>query len=235
MLSPEEASFNLTYHLVRGSTIAAISTGIGRESDGNFETRIIAVQAYGRVVQLGHRGDQAQAQPAAPTLDPAKFRDPFVTAKGEQRAIVALEHLDTLWFNTGTLCNIECGHCYIESSPSNDSLEYLGLADVQRFLDEIDTLGLLTGEIGFTGGEPFMNPEVLDMLGEVLGRGYDVLVLTNGMQPMMRPAMQQGLLELREAHGKRLGFRVSIDHHSETLHDSERGAGSFAKAVAGSP
>jgi len=107
----------------------------------------------------------SQAQPAAPTLDPAKFRDPFVTAKGEQRAIVALEHLDTLWFNTGTLCNIECGHCYIESSPSNDSLEYLGLADVQRFLDEIDTLGLLTGEIGFTGGEPFMNPEVLDMLG----------------------------------------------------------------------
>jgi len=53
------------------------------------------------------------------------------------------------------------------------------------------------------------------------------------MQPMMRPAMQQGLLELREAHGKRLGFRVSIDHHSETLHDSERGPGSFAKAVAG--
>ena len=47
-------------------------------------------------------------------LDPAKFRDPFVTAKGETRASVALRALDTLWFNTGTLCNLTCANCYIE-------------------------------------------------------------------------------------------------------------------------
>ena len=63
----------------------------------------------------------AQFQP----LDTAKFRDPFVTAKGETRAQVALRSLDTLWFNTGTLCNLTCRNCYIDSSPRNDRLAYL--------------------------------------------------------------------------------------------------------------
>ena len=63
----------------------------------------------------------AQFQP----LDPAKFRDPFVTAKGEARAQVSLRALETLWFNTGTLCNLTCRNCYIESSPRNDRLAYL--------------------------------------------------------------------------------------------------------------
>ena len=49
-------------------------------------------------------------------LDPAKFRDPIVTLTGAPRARVALRALDTLWFNTGTLCNLTCGHCYIEAS-----------------------------------------------------------------------------------------------------------------------
>ena len=46
-----------------------------------------------------------------------KFRDPDITARGERRASVALGALDTLWFNTGTLCNVTCRNCYIESSP----------------------------------------------------------------------------------------------------------------------
>jgi hypothetical protein len=52
----------------------------------------------------------AMATTEAPRLDPRKFRDPFVTAAGERRAQVALRTLDTLWFNTGTLCNLTCRH-----------------------------------------------------------------------------------------------------------------------------
>ena len=96
---------------------------------------------------------------AARRLDPGKFRDPLRTASGEPRARVALRSLDTLWFNTGTLCNLTCGHCYIESSPRNDRLMYLSAADVTQYLDEIAALRLGTGLIGFTGGEPFMNPQ----------------------------------------------------------------------------
>lgn len=174
-----------------------------------------------------------QAQLATALLDPAKFRDPDVTAKGERRASVELRHLDTLWFNTGTLCNIECSHCYIESSPTNDRLEFLSLGELTVFLDEIEALGLPTREIGFTGGEPFMNPAIIDMLDEALGRGFEVLVLTNAMQPMMRAVVREGLLRLHEAHGESLTLRVSVDHYSEQLHDSERGPGSFAEAIEG--
>jgi MoaA/NifB/PqqE/SkfB family radical SAM enzyme len=105
-------------------------------------------------------------------LDPAKFKDARVTAKGEQRAEVALRSLDTLWFNTGTLCNLTCRNCYIESSPRNDRLVYLTAAEAAGYLDEIEREGLGTKLIGFTGGEPFMNPELPQMLEDALSRGF---------------------------------------------------------------
>src|SRR5689334_24355280 len=116
---------------------------------------------------------------AAAQLDPRKFRDPLMTAAGERRAQVALRALDTLWFNTGTLCNLTCHHCYMESSPKNDRLVYLSAAEVREYLDEIERLDLGTGTIGFTGGEPFMNPELPAMLEMALARGFRALVLTN--------------------------------------------------------
>lgn len=163
----------------------------------------------------------------------AAFSDPHTTAKGEARASVAFAGWKTLWFNTGTLCNIACINCYIESTPSNDRLVYLSPGDVAPFLDELDAAGGAPIEIGFTGGEPFMNPDIIALLGMALARGHRVLVLTNAMRPMMRPRVQAGLLELLGRHGRRLVIRVSLDHHSEALHDSERGAGSFAEALAG--
>src|SRR6476620_3427162 len=129
-----------------------------------------------------------------------KFADPDRTAKGERRARVALDTLRTLWINTGSLCNIECRNCYIESSPQNDRLVYMTRAEVASFLDEIAREMLPTREIGFTGGEPFMNPDILGMLDDALARGHSVLVLTNAMQPMQRPRMQSGLLALRDEH-----------------------------------
>ncbi len=163
----------------------------------------------------------------------AKFSDPDLTAKGEARAVVSYDGTKTLWFNTGTLCNIECVNCYIESSPSNDRLVYLSLADVIPFLDELEAAGETTIEIGFTGGEPFMAPEILAILDEVLARGHSVLMLTNAMQPMMRPRIKGGLIQLRERYGTRLTMRVSLDHYTAAFHDTERGAGSFESTLAG--
>jgi hypothetical protein len=164
----------------------------------------------------------------ATPLDPAKFRDPARTAAGEPRARVPLSALNMLWFNTGTLCNLACATCYIESSPTNDALVYLSAAEAGVYLDEIARLRLPVREIGFTGGEPFMNREIIAMLDDALGRGFDVLVLTNAMRPMRR--FERELLALRSA---RLTLRVSLDHHSAAVHEAERGAGSWAKAIDG--
>jgi MoaA/NifB/PqqE/SkfB family radical SAM enzyme len=159
----------------------------------------------------------------------AKFFDPARTAKGERRASVSFKQLETLWFNTGTLCNITCQNCYIESSPKNDRLVYLSFADVMTYLDEVRREGLPIKVIGFTGGEPFMNPDMIAILEETLARGFETLVLTNAMRPMMRHKEQ--LKTLAETHGRLLRFRVSLDDHRADVHDAERGKDSFAKAM----
>jgi uncharacterized Fe-S cluster-containing radical SAM superfamily protein len=166
------------------------------------------------------------ADPAARPLDGAKFCDPRITAKGEPRASVALRRLDTLWLNTGTLCNLACASCYIESSPRNDALVYLSFAEAEAFLDEAHRLG--TREIGFTGGEPFMNRDMVPMMAAALGRGFDVLVLTNAMRPMRR--FEEALKPLA---CERLTMRVSLDHHTQAVHEAERGAGTWAVALDG--
>ena len=162
-----------------------------------------------------------------------KFEHPRITADGAERASVALENPQTLWFNTGTLCNITCTNCYIESSPRNDRLAYLTVGEVRDFLDQIVQRGWPVREIGFTGGEPFMNPQIIEMIGAALEAGHAALVLTNAMRPLMRPRVQRGLLVLRELYGARLTLRVSLDHWAADLHDAERGKGSFACSLAG--
>jgi uncharacterized Fe-S cluster-containing radical SAM superfamily protein len=164
-------------------------------------------------------------------LDPAKFQDAQVTAKGEPRAHVALKTLDTLWFNTGTLCNLTCRNCYIESSPRNDRLVYLTAAEVSSYLDEIERDGLGTHTIGFTGGEPFMNRDLPAMLDDVLSRGLKALVLTNAMKPMHK--MKPQLLDLLQRHGRNLTIRVSVDHYGRQLHEAERGARTWKPTIEG--
>jgi len=167
------------------------------------------------------------------TANIGKFQDSHVTADGQNRASVALSHPETLWFNTGTLCNIECANCYIFSSPSNDSLVYISADEVQIYLDQIEERNWPVKEIGFTGGEPFMNPQMINMTRIALARGYRVLILTNAMAPMMRKTVQAGLTQLNSDFPNQMVIRVSLDHFDSAVHDAERGAGSFAKTLLG--
>lgn len=159
----------------------------------------------------------------------AKWAEADVTAKGERRARVAPTALETVWFNTGTRCNITCTHCYIESSPHNDRLAYLTRAQARPFLDEARAMGARLA--GFTGGEPFLNPDLLAMAGDAVERGLDALILTNAMAPLRN--RRRELLELHARAGGKLSLRVSLDHHTAAVHDAERGAGSFEKTLEG--
>ncbi|CAD0185499.1 Antilisterial bacteriocin subtilosin biosynthesis protein AlbA [Ruegeria sp. THAF57] len=162
-----------------------------------------------------------------------KFQNKLVTADGQTRASVALKNPQTLWFNTGTLCNIECTNCYIASSPTNNALVYITADEVRAYLGQIEERAWPVREIGFTGGEPFMNPQMIEMTRAALERGFEVLILTNAMQPMMRPKVREGLLDLQRDFGDKLTLRISVDHFRPDLHDEERGQGSFDKTVEG--
>ncbi len=164
-------------------------------------------------------------------LDPLKFQDPLFTAKGDRRAVVALTNLRTLWFNTGSLCNITCQNCYMDSSPTNDRLAYLTLADVEGYLDEIEAETLSVEEIAFTGGEPFMNRDLPDMMESALERGYRALVLTNAMKPLLNKRGR--LADLIKRHPDTLTLRVSVDHYTPAKHEAVRGKGAWAPMIEG--
>ena len=166
-------------------------------------------------------------------IDPKKFKDPRITAKGEKRAQVFFQKLETLWFNTGSQCNIECVNCYIASSPTADHFLYLTPEDMAPYLDEIDEMKLGSIEIAFTGGEPYLNPHIIKLSEMALERGHKLLVLTNAMKPMMRPRVQSGLLDLQKRFPSKMTLRVSLDHFTPNGHDQERGPGSFEIAVKG--
>ena len=142
---------------------------------------------------------------------------------------VPLVALDTLWFQVaGTICNIECTHCFISCSPKNHSHEMLSLADVQRRLDEARALGVR--EYYFTGGEPFMNRDMLPILEATLKQG-PATVLTNGM--LLRPEVCRRLRELFDASDYSLDLRVSLDGFDRESHDAIRGKGVWDRVMIG--
>jgi molybdenum cofactor biosynthesis enzyme MoaA len=142
---------------------------------------------------------------------------------------VPLFAFDTLWLQVaGTLCNLECTHCFIASSPRNHSHEMMTLAQVQRHLAEAAALGVR--EYYFTGGEPFLNREILEMIEAALALG-PVTVLTNAL--LLKPGTAQRLRELFDASPYSLDLRVSIDGYDAPTNDPIRGAGSLERILAG--
>jgi sulfatase maturation enzyme AslB (radical SAM superfamily) len=143
--------------------------------------------------------------------------------------LIPLAHLDHLWFQVaGTLCNFTCHHCFISCSPKNNSFVFLSLADVQQRLDESVALGVK--EYYFTGGEPFLNKDMVPILVATLKYG-PATVLTNGTV-----FKDEWLDTLREAEANSiysLEFRVSIDGFSPETNDPIRGAGTFDRAMKG--
>lgn len=142
---------------------------------------------------------------------------------------IELTALDELWFQvSGTLCNLQCSHCFISCSPHNDSFGYLSLATVERMLEESITWGVK--EYYFTGGEPFLNREIVPILEKTLEYG-PTTVLTNGT--VFKPAWLKRLRTAEEQGIYSLEFRVSIDGPTAEINDPIRGPRTFDRAMQG--
>jgi len=157
-----------------------------------------------------------------------KFENKNFTADNKVRAFIESKKLKTLWFNTGTLCNLTCKNCYIESSPKNDRLSYLSFDEFKMFVNESIQNEMGTEEIGFTGGEPFMNKDIYKMVKYSLDNGFKTLVLTNAMKPMMNNKN-----DLNKLNHLNLTIRVSIDHYNKDKHEQIRGPNSWDPMIEG--
>lgn len=140
-----------------------------------------------------------------------------------------LDAWDQLWFQVaGTRCNLTCHHCFVSCSPKNDSFGYLTLEQVRRRLDESVPLGVR--EYYFTGGEPFLNPAMTEILIETLRYG-PATVLTNGT--VLKDDWLRQLRDAESTSPYSLEFRVSLDGFSPESNDPIRGEGTFARAMVG--
>jgi MoaA/NifB/PqqE/SkfB family radical SAM enzyme len=142
---------------------------------------------------------------------------------------VPLIALDTLWFQVaGTLCNIACTHCFISSSPTNRSHGMLSIEEVETYLEQARALGVR--EYYFTGGEPFLNRDLLKILQITLAQG-PVTVLTNGM--LLRSDVCSDLRTLFDECEYSLDLRVSLDGFDRETHDAIRGPGVWDRVMMG--
>src|SRR5207302_4845981 len=140
---------------------------------------------------------------------------PLLPILDSSAPLVALGHLDDLWFQvTGTVCNLECRHCFISCSPHNYSFGFLDLETVRRYLDESVALGVK--EYYFTGGEPFLHPDMAAILEWTLGYG-PATVLTNGT--VFKDEWLQRLAVAEAASPYSLELRVSIDGPDAATND----------------
>lgn len=151
----------------------------------------------------------------------------WVTAAGTPRGYIEPHALDELWFHTGTACNLACPFCLEGSKPGDDRLQRITLADAQPLIDEALHLGVR--QFSFTGGEPFLVKDFINILAYAAAR-RPCLVLTNGTEPVLKRLHQVRRL-LQAQHP--VSFRVSIDYADQARHDAGRGDGSFDKALQG--
>lgn len=142
---------------------------------------------------------------------------------------VELSGLDELWFQvSGTLCNLECSHCFISCSPQNRNFGFLSLEKVQEVLAESVNYGVK--EYYFTGGEPFLNKEMVPILEAALQYG-PATVLTNGT--VMKSDWAKRLRAAESNTRYSLEFRVSIDGPTPEINDPIRGNKTFSRAMKG--
>src|SRR6185295_9264014 len=93
--------------------------------------------------------------------------------------ILPFRSLDTVWIQiTGTQCNIACRHCFVSAGPRSTSLAVMSRDQVEAAITEAAQLG--ARDAYFTGGEPFLHPEIRSLVEFALER-MPLTILTNAL------------------------------------------------------
>jgi pyruvate-formate lyase-activating enzyme len=147
-----------------------------------------------------------------------------------RRGVVAVPAEDNrpvgsrVWLYTNFDCNLRCDYCCVRSSPTAPR-RALGLARVRRIAAEAAELGV--GEFFVTGGEPFLLPDIGEILSACIAAA-PTTVLTNGM--LFTGPRLEGLRRLPR---ERVTLQISLDSPTPERHDRHRGKGTWARAWRG--
>jgi len=128
-----------------------------------------------------------------------------------------------LWIYSNFHCNLACDYCVVASSPRARK-RALGAEHFRALIDEAVEEGF--AEVYVTGGEPFIEPDIVSML-EYASDRLSTVVLTNAMLFSGRRRAELGRLAGRA----NLVLQSSVDGARAETHDAWRGAGSWAAAM----
>ncbi|MBU7010940.1 MAG: radical SAM protein [Theionarchaea archaeon] len=118
-------------------------------------------------------------------------------------------------------CNLRCEHCYANSGTSHG--KELELGEIERLLEEAREIGCCG--VFYTGGEPFVRRDMVDILKETSTRGIPIYLSSNGT------LIDREKLEQLKGIPFRL-FQISIDGPSPEVHDKIRNVeGTFQRAI----
>ncbi len=185
-----------------------------------------AIAAYARTHRLAPHEAQAHAATFYGHLERRGVlaRAPLNGPAYEGRAArLSPRKLRELWLHTNNSCNLTCAHCLVSSGPE----EHRG-APTAKLLGWIDEgLALGVEQFFFTGGEPFVRPDIFDLIERVTTNAR-LIVLTNGL--LFHGARREAL---RRCDREKLGLQISLDGATAATNDPIRGAGTFEKICAG--
>jgi radical SAM protein with 4Fe4S-binding SPASM domain len=123
-------------------------------------------------------------------------------------------------FHLTQRCQLECIHCYTESSPHLPRKHEL---PVTRWIELVDAFADNGGDkILFTGGEALVYPGCIEVMQRAKERGLEVTLFSNGI---LIPRYLKDLSLAADI------VQISLDGPDETSHDKIRGNGSFKKAI----
>ena len=145
----------------------------------------------------------------------------------QQHPLIPLTDIDELWFQVvGTLCNLKCTHCFISCSPTNDTHGMIPKERVFEMLEKAKEKGVK--EYYFTGGEPFLHPDLFELIESTLRQG-PLTILTNGI--LISENKAKRLAEIARNSEYSLDLRISLDGMTAEENDEIRGKGTFNKII----
>jgi radical SAM protein with 4Fe4S-binding SPASM domain len=150
--------------------------------------------------------------------------EPDLTPSYTGRAqVIAPAALEELWIYTNNSCPLHCKHCLVDGG--KEAVSPMTATEIKGLVDEALALG--AGRIYFTGGEPFLRKDILELVQYVTSRAQ-LVILTSAV--LITTEMAGWLKALSCGN---LVVQVSLEGPDAATNDAIRGEGSFERAVAG--
>ena len=86
--------------------------------------------------------------------------------------------LPSLSLEITSKCNFRCVHCFVENRQLANSHQYLSLDQIKTVLEQAHNMNVF--KITVTGGEPFLHPQIIEILQEIKKHNFICYVLSNG-------------------------------------------------------